>query len=158
MNIIKILIAGSILLMFTACDGGSSSGGGDGGGDGGTPTDTTAPQVESVSPADQATDVPADTTITMTFNEAINAVEITSGSFKVEEWGTGGATVSGEITYDIDTRTATFTPTDALKVNTPYLMTAMATITDLAGNPMDADYSWQFTTVAVGGPPTPPDL
>jgi hypothetical protein len=42
--------------------------------------------------------------------------------------------------------TATFTPTRNLSLATPYTATVSVDVTDTAGLPLGADYSWNFTT------------
>jgi hypothetical protein len=92
-----------------------------------------------VSPQAGATDVALDTTVTATFNEAMNASTITTSSFTV-----GG--VSGSVSYNSGTYTATFTPSADLAGDTTYTVNLSTAITDAAGNPLAAAYSWGFTT------------
>jgi hypothetical protein len=142
MKICKLFCAVSALLLLAACGGGD---------------DDTALQVTTVFPADLATDVSTNTVITISFNETINAVALTSAPLKVEE-GMGGVEVSGTITYDADLRTAFFTPTSVLEVLTTYYVTASASIADIYGNSLKADYSWQFSTDNGIGFPQPDNI
>jgi len=103
--------------------------------------DTTAPSVTSTSPVADATGVAVDTVITATFSEAMDESTITTSSFTLDG-------VAGSVSYDSGTYTATFTPSADLAESTTYTATLSTAITDAAGNPLAAEYSWGFTTVA----------
>jgi hypothetical protein len=102
--------------------------------------DTTAPTVSSVSPVADATDVAVDTVIAATFNKAMDSSTITTSSFILDS-------VSGSVSYDSGTYTATFTPSANLSYDTTYTAILGTAITDAAGNPLATEYSWSFTTV-----------
>jgi hypothetical protein len=104
--------------------------------------DTTPPTVTSHTPASGATGVPTTTTVTATFNEAVQPATIQM------QLAAGTTTVTGGTTYDSATRTATFTPSAALAASTSYTATVSGA-KDLAGNTM-ATVSWSFTTSAGG--------
>jgi hypothetical protein len=108
--------------------------------------DTTPPTVSSVSPQNGATNVPIDIVVTATFSEAMDSSTINTTSFTL-----AGSTVSGTVTYDSDTYTATFTPDADLDYNHTYTATLSTAITDVAGNPLAEPYTWSFTIV----PPAP---
>jgi hypothetical protein len=55
--------------------------------------------------------------------------------------------VTGTISYDIGTKTATFTPTANLTYSTTYTATVTTGVKDLALNPLQTDHTWSFTTV-----------
>jgi len=103
--------------------------------------DTTPPTVASITPTANATGVAVSTTVSATFSEAMNASTITTSSFTL-----GG--VSGSVSYDSGSYTATFTPSSNLALNTTYTATLSTAITDVAGNPLASAYSWSFTTGA----------
>jgi len=105
--------------------------------------DTTAPTVLSTTPANGATGVAVNTSITATFSENVNASTITTPTFIV-----GGH--SGTTTYS--GTTATFTPSSNLLYNTIYTATITTGVRDSAGIAMASDYTWSFTTGA--GPDT----
>jgi hypothetical protein len=109
-----------------------------------TVSDLTAPTVDSTSPADSATDVAVDSVITATFSEAMDESTITTGSFTI-------AGVSGSVSYNSGSYTATFTPLVNLAYDTAYTASLSTAITDAAGNPLAATYSWSFTTLAEPG-------
>ncbi|MFW5748225.1 MAG: alpha-amylase family glycosyl hydrolase [Chloroflexota bacterium] len=102
------------------------------------------PYVTAFSPADGATDVPNDTTITVTWNIEMPA---TLSGFSVT--GPGGA-VSGTLSYDDTTLTHTFTP-DAPLADGLYDVTISGN-TDVAGDSQQVATSFSFTVAA----PAPP--
>jgi len=104
-------------------------------------SDSTSPTVSSVSPAADATGVAVDTVVTATFSEAMDESTITTGSFTLSG-------VSGSVSYNSGTNTATFTPAADLSYETTYTATLSTAITDAAGNPLASAYSWSFTTVS----------
>jgi hypothetical protein len=101
--------------------------------------DTTPPSVSATNPASGATGVPATTTVSATFSEALQA-----GSAALAVGG-----VTGTSAYDAAARTLTFTPSAALAASTSYTATVSGA-RDAAGNTM-TPYSWSFTTAAPNG-------
>ena len=121
----------------------------------GATTDTTAPTVTSVNPADLATGVALNSSINARFSEAMDQSTINSTTFTVQTTGTPlGPVLSGSFSYDPQTNIATFTPTSNLAPNTQYTATVTTGATDLAGialAPGAVPNPWTFTT---GGPTT----
>lgn len=107
----------------------------------GVTVDTTPPNVCIVFPEDGATNVSSGTSITATFSEAMNSSTINTESFTV-----AGSAIPGTVTYNPVTYTATFTSGVPLDCNHTYTATLSTNITDEAGNPLVAPYSWSFTT------------
>ena len=103
--------------------------------------ETAAPTVVSTSPASDATDVAVGSNITATFSEAMDAATITTSSFTV-------AGVTGSVSYNSVTYTATFNPDSNLDYETAYTASLSTAITDATGNPLASTYSWSFTTEA----------
>jgi len=103
--------------------------------------DTTPLTVTSTSPVADATGVAVGTTVSVTFSEAMESSTITTSSFTLDS-------VSGSVSYDSGTYTATFTPSANLEEITTYTATLSTAITDTAGNPLASAYSWSFTTVS----------
>jgi len=101
--------------------------------------DATAPSVSSTSPVVAATNIVVGAVITTTFSEAMDTSTITTGSFTLDG-------VSGSVSYDSGTNTATFTPDASLSYSTTYTATLSTAIADAAGNPLASAYSWSFTT------------
>lgn len=102
-------------------------------------TDTTSPTVVNTLPEDNATGVAIDATVMATFSEAMDSSTINTDSFTLDG-------VSGTVTYDSDTYTATFTPAVKLDYDHEYTATLSTDITDEAGNPLAGDYTWSFST------------
>jgi hypothetical protein len=109
--------------------------------------------IESVSPAADATDVGVTTAITATFDRAIDESTITDSTFTLT--GAGGLTVTGTVTYDAGTTTATFTPTYPLTNWITYTATittgvdtSLSAPTALTKASLSTDYTWQFTAIS----------
>ena len=117
----------------------------------GVAPDTTRPTVLSVHPANLATNVPVNSSVTATFSEAMNPLSITTASFTLV--GTG--TVTGTVTYA--GTTATFTPNVALAQFTLHTATITTAVRDLAGNTLNVNYVWSFTT-GIAPDTTPPTV
>ncbi|MDI6874339.1 Ig-like domain-containing protein [Candidatus Solincola sp.] len=111
--------------------------------------DWTPPQVSSVSPLPGSVNVPVDTLVTATFSDAngMLASSINPSTFTlVDEEGTS---IPGTVSYDPGTMTATFDPDVDLFYGYTYTATLTTGITDLAGNPLPAPYSWSFRTADI---------
>jgi len=117
----------------------------------GTTPDTTPPEVSFVDPANLATAVQINKKIAATFSEAMDPLTITNMTFTLKN---GATPVSGTVTYV--GLVATFTPTSNLAVNTLYTATITTSAKDLAGNALDVNKVWTFTTGAIPDttPPT----
>jgi methionine-rich copper-binding protein CopC len=107
-----------------------------------TVADTTPPTVVDTSPNADATRVSLTAAITVTFSEQMDLAS-TVDAITVS---TGGAPVAGAITLSTDGRTLTFTPASDLEKGTAYDVVVAQTATDQAGNPLSADFSFQFET------------
>ena len=135
--------------------------------------DTTRPTVTLTVPAAGATAVAANTQVTATFSEAMNAATLTAASFTLTNT-TLGSSVAGSVSYSAAARSATFTPTSGvLAANSLFTATITQAATDVAGNalagntavlPAAGNHVWSFTTGGTGDntPPTvtsitPPD-
>ncbi len=107
--------------------------------------DTTPPTITDRSPAADASGVPLDTDVTVTFDEPMNAATITDTTFTLRAQGVGSdlpATVSYE------DGVATLDPSADLAPSTTYDVTVAASVADLVGNTLGADDTWSFTTAA----------
>jgi hypothetical protein len=114
------------------------------------PPDTIKPTISIVSPEVGTTGVSVDTIITATFSEPMDAIIINEESFTLT-----GSAVSGTVTYNSDTYTATFTPDANLDYGHEYTAILSTDIKDIAGNPLAQAYTWSFTTQQQ--PNNPPD-
>lgn len=99
------------------------------------------PVVLTTNPIDGASGVPLNQIVSATFNEEMDPATINQSSFIVTA---GGATVSGTVT--LSGAIATFTPTSPLGINTLYTGRITTSSKDLAGNALQTDFVWTFTT------------
>jgi hypothetical protein len=108
--------------------------------------DVIPPAVFLTSPVNGAPGVPENVIISATFSEEINTTP-SANSFIVNTiGGSGGAAVSGTLTYVSSTKTVTFQPSGLLSPQTIYSVTITTDVEDLAGNRMAAPFNWSFTT------------
>src|SRR5438094_6849042 len=103
----------------------------------GVAPDTTAPILSATGPANAATNVRLDKTITATFNEAMDPSTINTTTFTLTQ---GTTPVAGTVSYA--NGTAIFTPADTLAPLTTYTATINTGAQDLAGNPLTTDMNW----------------
>jgi hypothetical protein len=78
----------------------------------------------------------------------MNPATITASTFTVKK-KQGGSPVSATVTYDAVAHKATLQPTANLAAQTAYTATitgGVSGVKDLAGNPLSATFSWNFTT------------
>lgn len=106
----------------------------------GTAADTTAPAVSATTPVASATGVPINARVSATFNKPMDPATITTSTFTISP------AVAGSVAYGSAGTTATFTPSAHLANNTAYTVSIGTGATDLDGNPLDAAYTWAFTT------------
>jgi len=105
--------------------------------------DTTAPTVISTYPADLTNNVPISASITATFSESMDPSTIDETTFSVKDGS--GDPISGSVTYDHETRTATFDPPSNLAHSTAYTAEISTGVQDSAANNMEAAKVWSFT-------------
>ncbi|MGA1869583.1 MAG: Ig-like domain-containing protein [bacterium] len=140
------MIGISILFCFIcACGGGENGEEGNGGG----LVDTIPPQVSVTAPADSETDIPLNSSITATFNEDMDSTTITTSSFVLNN------SVTGTVSYNNGTKTASFTPTSPLSSSTTYTATLTTDISDIAHNTLASTYTWSFTTGTISDTTNP---
>jgi hypothetical protein len=115
----------------------------------GATSDTTPPTVTSTNPADLATGVAVNHSITAVFSKELNAATVTSASFTLTE---GGTPVQG--TVSCPGTSAIFTPQNALASFATFTATLTTDIKDLAGNALEVEYQWAFQTgdTSINGP------
>lgn len=121
----------------------------------GTSADKTPPTVTSTVPANGATHVTPSANVTVIFSEIMNPLTVSTATFTLVQETTpaaavtqqqGTTSVPGTVAYT--GTSATFRPDNNLAANTRYSATLIGTSTDLAGNPLTANYQWSFTTGA----------
>jgi hypothetical protein len=108
--------------------------------------DNTAPTIISVIPAENAVHVATNTLITVTFSEAMSTSTITDLTFTV---ASGAVSISGDITFSADQKVATFSPMAPLPHTSQLTVTVTAVVKDFAGNALDTNVSWNFTTAPI---------
>jgi hypothetical protein len=115
----------------------------------------TPPAVIATVPVNGATVVPINQALSATFSEAMNPATIDATTFTLKTT-TGGASVTGTVTYVAAGSVATFTPAASLAPTTEYTATITTGAMDLEGNALVQNYVWTFTTAAlpVAIPPT----
>jgi len=119
-------------------------------------SDNIAPAVSTVSPANGAAGVSANTTVTATFSEAVNSSTVTASTFQLRDAGNNLVTA----TVSTSSNQITLTPLSALTASTTYTVTitgGASGVKDLAGNALASNYGWSFTTAA-GADITPPTV
>jgi len=109
-----------------------------------------APVVISTVAVNGATEVALDASLSATFNKQMNPSTITSLTFTVKQ---GSNAVSGSVTLDGATNTATFLPATPLGTNLVYTATITTGAADAGGLALAANYTWSFSTVANNTPP-----
>lgn len=113
----------------------------------GAAADTTPPTVTSTNPASNAVGVAATASISATFSKSMAPLTISNTSFTVS--GPGGAAVSGSVTFDPQTRVATFQPASSFAANTVFtakVAGGASGVADLASNVLVSDFNWSFTS------------
>ncbi|RPI73838.1 MAG: hypothetical protein EHM45_20155, partial [Desulfobacteraceae bacterium] len=104
-------------------------------------TDTVPPEIESVYPLPDQNSAAVDVSLIVVFSEEIDPTTITNGTFFLSD---GSTNVAGTIVQS--GVTAIFTPATPLLNNTTYSATLTTGVKDLAGNNLQTNYNWFFTT------------
>ncbi|MDY6935722.1 MAG: Ig-like domain-containing protein [Spirochaetota bacterium] len=110
-------------------------------------SDTTPPAITSTFPEDEDESVPINEEIMVTFSEPIDIYTVEYiNNFTVKG---DGHYYSGDFSYNDDNTTITFTPSKNLNPYTTYWVTISTEVADPAGNKMEEEYNWSFTTAIV---------
>jgi hypothetical protein len=112
-----------------------------------TGVDTVAPTVVSTDPLQGAINVGQADLIKATFSEEMEPATVDGTSFSLEN----GGVVSGTVTYDVPSKTATFAPDSLLSTATVYTATISTDATDTSANGLADTKIWSFTTIAAAG-------
>jgi len=99
------------------------------------------PVVSTTIPNNGAFGVPLNQIISVNFNEEMNPETIDLSSIIITA---GDVVIPGAISYS--GLTATFTPSSRLTTNTLYTGRVTTAVKDVAGNALQTDYIWTFTT------------
>ena len=103
------------------------------------PTDLRLPAITGVLPRNGASGVLVNTTIAVTFSEAMDRSSV-ERAFSISP------KVKGSFTWADNT--LVFTPDDGLRPGTSYRVTVSGSARDLTGNALAQPYTWSFTTRA----------
>jgi len=108
--------------------------------------DIIAPTITDKTPMPDATNISINTTVNVTFSEELAVGSLNLAHFVLTD--AASAVVPTTLSYDPVTFTVTLTPVSNLQYLSSYTMTVTANTTDLAGNPLIAEETWSFTTMA----------
>lgn len=100
--------------------------------------------VTSTDPADTATSVPLNSKVVANFSEPMDATTIDSLSFTVA--GASGPALTGTVTTDANSNSATFTSIGNFTASTLYTATITTAATSVSGKSLAEDYVWSFTS------------
>ncbi|MBN1631669.1 MAG: Ig-like domain-containing protein [Thermoleophilia bacterium] len=104
------------------------------------------PHVASKSPAANATGVPVDQSVSVTFDKTMDWSTVTAASFYLQELG--GSVFSTNIMESVDKKTATLTHLAALKEGATYVVTLTTAVKAENGLSLPSTVTWMFQTVA----------
>ncbi|KAF5423697.1 MAG: Ig-like domain-containing protein/S-layer protein, partial [Candidatus Methanocomedens sp.] len=113
-----------------------------------TSSDTTVdikPTVYETYPENNEENINITDNITAKFSEDMNGSTLDNTSFLLVISSSSNP-ISGNVTYDSSTKTATFDPDGNLNYNTEYTATVTTDVTDSAGNNLNKTETWSFTT------------
>ncbi|MDT8446622.1 MAG: Ig-like domain-containing protein [bacterium] len=113
-------------------------------------SDSTAPTVSLISPANKATAVAINTGISASFDAALDPTSVSATTFTLKASDTA---VSGTVNYS--GLTAVLQPSSNLMANTSYTASLSTDVLDTAGNALAEAYSWSFTTGATADSTAP---
>jgi hypothetical protein len=110
---------------------------------------STSPAVTSVTPAAGATGVSRSSTVTISFDRAMDPTTLNASTIFLT--GPSGNVVPATLSYNASTDTVTLTPNAPLSAFTTYMVTVHGgssgpRVRDQFGNYLSADYLWSFTT------------
>ncbi len=109
-------------------------------------TTVTRPTISARTPAADATNLPLDQVVSVTFDKAVTGVSPTS--FYLKET-LSGTQLSGGVAYNSTTHIAVLDPSDQLKPNTNYTVTITSAVKGAGDVSLkDPPVTWKFTTGA----------
>ena len=120
--------------------------------------DTTPPAVVATSPTNGSSGALAGTNVTATLSELLAPSTVNGTTVQLRD--PDGRIVTATVAWDPSGKSAILHPTASLGLafSTTYTATVKGGaggVTDIAGNPLAADFTWSFSTQAV--PPPPPN-
>jgi hypothetical protein len=99
--------------------------------------------VTSTTPANSATGVPRNQSVTVSFDVAMDPATINASTFTLKN---GTTSVPGTVSLSADGRTATYDPTNPLTAGTLYTAQITTGAKDLNGKALASNTVWSFTT------------
>lgn len=102
------------------------------------------PSVTATAPAQGATEVPIDATITAEFRRSMDPSTLTAASFAVA--CPAGTSIAGTVSYDAAGMRAVFTPAAALPGDVTCVATISTAAKDSRGKPLAGEVQWTFAT------------
>lgn len=103
-----------------------------------------APQVISTNPLGNAINVCIPVKIEAAFNNMMDPLTIIPATFTLA--GPGTTPVNGSVSYDAQSKIASFLPSSSLLGSTTYTAKVSTGVKDAAGNPLASDKVWTFGT------------
>jgi hypothetical protein len=103
--------------------------------------DVVGPSVLSTNPSDTETNVAINRAIIVLFNEPLDPSSLNKDTFSLM---VDGSPVAGALSFTHNT--ATFTPTENLRVSTLFDATVTSGLMDLSGNTLPTPYHWSFSS------------
>jgi hypothetical protein len=110
----------------------------------GSDTDTTSITIESIEPDNGDINVDRNDSVVIVFSETVNPMTLTSSSITIEDADSDSVDV--DLSYNVETATLTVDPTNNLTSNTEYTVFVTTDVQDLAGNDLNTEATWTFTT------------
>ncbi|MEP7050145.1 MAG: ice-binding family protein [Pseudomonadota bacterium] len=104
-----------------------------------------APTVLSTSPADGSSHVPSGAQISAVFSEPMAESTLNEATFVLRQ---GSDPITGTVSFDRASNTATFVPHGSLALGLPYTATISTGAEDATGQSLASDFSWSFATTA----------
>jgi hypothetical protein len=102
--------------------------------------DNVPPKVTGRSPSGNSSGVPLASAVTIQFNEAMAPGSLTDATFF------NGQGLSGAISYDTASHSATFTPDSPFDADTTFTFALTTGVRDAAGNALATPETWSFST------------
>ena len=106
-------------------------------------SDNISPTVVGHIPYINSGEIAVGSNLTVTFSENMALSSINDSTIILEK---GSTVISAYVSYASDTKTATVSLQENLSYSTAYTVTVTTDVMDMAGNNMDNNYSWNFTT------------
>lgn len=108
-------------------------------------SDTTAPQISSAEPADNATNQPVYAPITVSFSEQMDRVTVNSSSIELQQ---GAIPVAGTLTINTDNQNISFAPDSLFTPGATYSLQIDNSLSDLAGNTLANSVTNDFSVAS----------